>query len=1124
MGRNNYGQLGIGSTPATTNRPAYVATNVVAVAAGNSDSFFLKADGSLWAMGNNGARQLGIGSSPTSTNRPAYVAGNVVAVAAGDTHSFFVKADGTLWAMGDNTYGQLGTGNTTRPTFPVNVANKVRTIAADERHSLFVKTDGSLWAMGYNTYGQLGNRNTTQQNFPVNVDNDVVAVAAGSYHSKFAKADGTLWAMGSNNYGHLGLGSSDATTHSTPLNVTGLRVASLPAGGYVDHTLAVAGLTPQFASLPDQTISTDQPFTFTLVVTSGDLFTCQWQFNGTNITGATRTSYPVTNGRAAHAGTYTAVFTGPDGAGSASATLTVNRAAPNVTAWPTATAITYGQTLAASTLNGGSATQAGHFDWTTPALAPAAGTAVHSATFTPDDPANYTVLTNPVSVTVAAAHPQVTNWPTGSTIINGQPLSASILTGGAASVPGSFSWLQPDAIPATGSHLAAGVFAPDASANYLRVTNLSAIALTVIDVPRAPVQSGAWHSPATWGGSVPGPGAPVTVPAALTVTLQGSINVASLTLLGTLNLGTNTLQLSGDFTNNGTFDPGVGTVSLVGGSNQVLTATEPATLSFYNLVVDKTPATATVTAADHLTVQGKLTITRGRLVSASDYQDILIDTEGELQLTRAITVSGDFTNNGTLTTAGHTLTFDGGVAQNLSLAHLTCFDDVTVTTGTTLIETQSGDNALIQGTLFNQGIIRKTRLVNETGPYDFGLAGHSGAGMTVDVTSRAGANPLTAIQVDRHDANHPQAPGDKTAGIYWTITPAGSDFVASVTLPQDGLPNPQFGRYADTRWDWSQTHSDGATVTRDGLTAFGDCAVYSGQRMTLTVQTAYGVPAPATGVTTNLEGSLLSATVTSPHVQGTTRYVCTGWRMTGSDPASGNTARCDMTVTNNAVLIWLWATNYYLHAAAGPNGSVTLASGWQTPGVTRSVTAIAAPYYHFANWSGDASGASPLVELLMDAPKSVTASFAANYTTVHPTPEPWLAQYGFTSEFDQQALDDTDHDGLANWQEYIAGTDPTNAVSVLALSSPVPVFGTNYTEHLEKSVTRRVYDVIGHSLTWPGVPGRIYSLQYSTNLLNWHDLNGATDLPGLSPANTVTDMPPARVRFYRVNVRLPAIQ
>jgi alpha-tubulin suppressor-like RCC1 family protein len=99
-----------------------VASHVVAVAAGNSHSLFLKNDGTLWAMGYNGDGELGDGIT-TDRRSPVAVAGgnHVVAVAAGYEHSLFVKDDGTLWAMGTNTRGELGDGTTTGSHSPVSL-------------------------------------------------------------------------------------------------------------------------------------------------------------------------------------------------------------------------------------------------------------------------------------------------------------------------------------------------------------------------------------------------------------------------------------------------------------------------------------------------------------------------------------------------------------------------------------------------------------------------------------------------------------------------------------------------------------------------------------------------------------------------------------------------------------------------------------------------------------------------------------------------------------------------------------------------------------------------------------------------------------------------------------------
>jgi hypothetical protein len=79
---------------------------------------------------------------------------------------------------------------------------------------------------------------------------------------------------------------------------------------------------------------------------------------------------------------------------------------------PVATAITYGQTLTNSSLSGGAATNsannasvAGGFAFTTPTMAPGAGTANQSVTFTPTDTSDYNLAAVNVSVTVNLASP-----------------------------------------------------------------------------------------------------------------------------------------------------------------------------------------------------------------------------------------------------------------------------------------------------------------------------------------------------------------------------------------------------------------------------------------------------------------------------------------------------------------------------------------------------------------------------------------------------------------------------------------------------------------------------------------------------------------------------------------------
>ena len=153
-----------------------------------------------------------------------------------------------------------------------------------------------------------------------------------------------------------------------------------------------------------------------------------------------------------------------------SVSVTVSKATPTVSAWPTASAITYGQTLASSTLSGGTASVPGAFSWTTSATAPATGTASEGVTFTPTDATDYNTVSGTASVTVNKATPTVSSWPTASLITYGQTLASSTLSGGTASVPGSFSWTTPATAPAPGTTSEGVTFTPTDATDYNTVT------------------------------------------------------------------------------------------------------------------------------------------------------------------------------------------------------------------------------------------------------------------------------------------------------------------------------------------------------------------------------------------------------------------------------------------------------------------------------------------------------------------------------------------------------------------------------------------------------------------------------------------------------------------------------
>lgn len=155
-GDNRYGQFGNGTTQyggIDTSEPVLIGadTDWAAVQAGAGFSLALKTDGTLWSWGRNNYGQLGDGTTD-DRGTPAQVGADAdwTQIAAGGTHCLALKTDGSLYAWGRNDEGQLGDGTTADSHTPVRVGDDTDWIDIDcgASHSMGVKADDSAWGWG----------------------------------------------------------------------------------------------------------------------------------------------------------------------------------------------------------------------------------------------------------------------------------------------------------------------------------------------------------------------------------------------------------------------------------------------------------------------------------------------------------------------------------------------------------------------------------------------------------------------------------------------------------------------------------------------------------------------------------------------------------------------------------------------------------------------------------------------------------------------------------------------------------------------------------------------------------------------------------------------------------------
>jgi len=277
-GRNNYGQLGYGTTENVGDGEAVSSQGYVTlggratkIAAGSFHTCALLTTGKVRCWGYNADGQLGLGhTNHIGDTETVWTAGDVSLgalakdIVAGGDHTCALLTTSNVRCWGRNGHGQLGLGNITQigdnevpsSVAEVNVGGLVKQLSAGSLHTCAVLETGNARCWGYNGYGQLGYGNTLtigDNETPasagdINLGDTVLQIVAGQNnesgqnHTCALLSNGGVKCWGLNNYGQLGYGNTtNLHAPSAFVNLGGASAYAISSGGEFSCALLSTG-------------------------------------------------------------------------------------------------------------------------------------------------------------------------------------------------------------------------------------------------------------------------------------------------------------------------------------------------------------------------------------------------------------------------------------------------------------------------------------------------------------------------------------------------------------------------------------------------------------------------------------------------------------------------------------------------------------------------------------------------------------------------------------------------------------------------------------------------------------------------------------------------------------------
>ena len=236
-GYNQFGELGRGVITSTYKTEADITYNnntYSMISAQGYHSLALKTDGTLWGWGRNNYGQVGNGTT-TDVSNPTQIgtASNWIMVSSGQMHSAAINSSGELYTWGYNGYGQLGDGTTTNRSSPTRIGIgfsqtlvSFSDVSCGGFHTLAkLENSYNTYSCGNNTWGECGNGTVTGQreylDLVSTIGTNIASVIRGSGNTSYAIIAGQLWAWGLKIYGNFSDGVTNNTVYKigTPIKI-----------------------------------------------------------------------------------------------------------------------------------------------------------------------------------------------------------------------------------------------------------------------------------------------------------------------------------------------------------------------------------------------------------------------------------------------------------------------------------------------------------------------------------------------------------------------------------------------------------------------------------------------------------------------------------------------------------------------------------------------------------------------------------------------------------------------------------------------------------------------------------------------------------------------------------------